>query len=413
MKVTCFTPPAERDAWQDHGVIAFFERPLLTPFRCYEVYVRDTQSTRKTDSIATHPPTVHLPGSSPLDLLLESIRAIEHHLASIILKPPPAAAKTLQATNDLQAVTQLYSLFNAKGTYEPTTPSAPPLQYAISVLTDALQRVNQPQLLQSIQATHPAAWEALLKLLPLLSPAARLTSSHNSPVSASSPLTRPDIAASELSPASPAPSTQQRVPPAPGVAPSPAPPASDTPQRVTPAPGTAPSAVPQASSQQRVPLPKTVAFPAAPPASSAHIVPPKSAAIPATAPRVAPLPKPYVGAKILPPEQRVSASSITTRLKGPPPGLPPLGRMTFANTVKPFCSWPTAAQSPVPQPKLRRQPAHNLAVRRSRMQAAVQRSHLKQLLHNQTQSEVEPAWVALFKAYSTVEDPPPDANDIP
>ena len=415
MKVTCFTPPSERDAWQDHGVIAFFERPLLNHFRCYEVYVRDTQSTRKTDSIATHPPTVHLPGSSPLDLLLESIRAIEHHLASIILKPPPAAAKTLQAANDLQAVTQLYSLFNAKGTYDPTTPSAPPLQYAISVLNDALQRVNQPQLLQSIQATHPTAYEALLKLLPLLSPAARLTSSHNSPLSASSPQTVPTISASEPSTAPPAPSTQQRVPPAPGAAPSTAPPAPGTPQRVAPAPGTAPSAVPQAPSQQRVPLTRSVAFPAAPPASSPHMVPPKSAAIPATSPRVAPilpLPKPYVGAKRLPSEQRVSASSITTLLDGPPPGLPPLYRVTFANTVKPFCSMPTAAQRPVLQPKLRRQPANNLAVRRRRMKAAVERSHFNQLLHNQTRSAAAPAWVNLFKAYSTVENPPPDDNDM-
>ena len=68
-KVVIFENPDMRSSYGAHGIDGWYLGPSTKHYRSYRVLPKSTLTPRVSDTLAWHPATVHMPGSSPLDLI--------------------------------------------------------------------------------------------------------------------------------------------------------------------------------------------------------------------------------------------------------------------------------------------------------------------------------------------------------
>ena len=85
-RVEVYESAEARESWAPHSLAGFYLGPSLNHYRCYRVFVVQTQSVRVSDSLDWFPQSVRMPGSSVSELilaaLLDSNAAIRKALAS-------------------------------------------------------------------------------------------------------------------------------------------------------------------------------------------------------------------------------------------------------------------------------------------------------------------------------------------
>jgi hypothetical protein len=75
--------PTIRSSWAPHGISGYYLGPALDHYRCFRVFAVSTQSVRISDSLAWFPVALHMPGSSPIELLQATLQDLSHVLTSM------------------------------------------------------------------------------------------------------------------------------------------------------------------------------------------------------------------------------------------------------------------------------------------------------------------------------------------
>jgi hypothetical protein len=78
--VIAFETPEKRTTWSPHGLDGWYLGPTLDSYRCYNIWIHETQRTRILDTVKWFPTHVQLPHSSSTDLIMNSLRDIAEAL---------------------------------------------------------------------------------------------------------------------------------------------------------------------------------------------------------------------------------------------------------------------------------------------------------------------------------------------
>lgn len=152
-KVIIHDAPHHRKAFAPHGVPGFYLGPAVTHYRCWRFFATLTSAIRISDSVAWFPTVFQMPGSSPTELLVNTIEALNHVFTNI-----SANWTTLTSRQPFEqaAKSVIQSLKDCVGAFDPPllvpspTPPAPGIDGASIPLLDAppipvaIQRVILP-----------------------------------------------------------------------------------------------------------------------------------------------------------------------------------------------------------------------------------------------------------------------------
>ena len=144
MRIVLHEKPGQRATWAPHGVEGFYLGPALEHYRCYRGWVISTQRERVVDTVAWHPTTVHMPGSSERELLTKAIKDLQ---GAII-----AHSSTLPSTQS-PSLTELHQQL---ATLFPDIPPHPPSD--LQRLTQDIQRSSAR--LSAAERSGPAAHDS-------------------------------------------------------------------------------------------------------------------------------------------------------------------------------------------------------------------------------------------------------------
>jgi hypothetical protein len=110
MKILIHDKPSDRGSWAPHGQPGYYKGPALQHYRSWHTYCISTQASRVTDTIHWLPEPLHMPGSSPSEMITAAISDLT---AAIRMLDPNIApqARTLSdtATAALLELAQLYT----------------------------------------------------------------------------------------------------------------------------------------------------------------------------------------------------------------------------------------------------------------------------------------------------------------
>ena len=73
VKVLVHDKPAARPSWAPHGVLVFYLGSANKHYRCFNVYIPSTSSTRVTDTVEWFPHGFHMPDPTPRDCLTAAL----------------------------------------------------------------------------------------------------------------------------------------------------------------------------------------------------------------------------------------------------------------------------------------------------------------------------------------------------
>lgn len=107
-KVVIHDSPEKRASFAYHGMVGFYMMPAMDHYRCYQVYVPETNGVRISATVNFFPHHVQMPRTSSEDRL-----AVTFEDLSTILKNPYANTPSLQQgspTND--AIRKLSEIFH-------------------------------------------------------------------------------------------------------------------------------------------------------------------------------------------------------------------------------------------------------------------------------------------------------------
>jgi hypothetical protein len=114
IKILSHDKPGSRESWAPHGEVGFYLGPALSHYRCYNVWIQSTRSTRVTDTVEWFPVSVKMPGASPLECLttaatdlLAAMTSFQKHPTSLMrISGQPQQALTLlsSALRDLNNI---------------------------------------------------------------------------------------------------------------------------------------------------------------------------------------------------------------------------------------------------------------------------------------------------------------------
>jgi hypothetical protein len=150
-------PKSQRASWDPHGVKGFYLGPAPLHYRCFNVWVPETNRVRVSDTLSWHPKQFHMPGSNPSEIVASAISdliaALE--LVSAPLLPPPPGFDSLDISTiipnlsqQLRYLQQLYacgvsSNESAPQLFPPTAPQLfPPTVPYLSPPPTLAQRVE-------------------------------------------------------------------------------------------------------------------------------------------------------------------------------------------------------------------------------------------------------------------------------
>ena len=126
----------DRGSWEVHGKEGFYVGPKLDHYRCFEILVTETGSTRITDTVAWFPQHCTMPGASLLERFTEAMKELTVVIQQIT-KAPPQIMQNKQPidimTNTLIAALQSYGeIFHGtpKSSEQPSTYVVPANQCA-------------------------------------------------------------------------------------------------------------------------------------------------------------------------------------------------------------------------------------------------------------------------------------------
>jgi hypothetical protein len=152
IRVIVHAKPGSRESWSPHGLDGWYVGPALDSYRCYDVWVADTRTTRLCDTLAWFPSKVTMPIASSNDLNLAGIRDILEALRNPSMGSPidpltDSHVTTLQVLSEL--ITGLVP--QPKPLLAPMPDPAPPLrvtpddsQPVLRVTPDAAPSPPQP-----------------------------------------------------------------------------------------------------------------------------------------------------------------------------------------------------------------------------------------------------------------------------
>ena len=195
-KILIHEKPLVRETWAPHGAEGFYLGPALDHYRCYRVYVTETQAERVADTLAWFPTQVQMPTPSSDELILAALKDV----VALLRQPAPASPLSPAGESQLAHLQLWQELFatlpaavKAGITVPPTVPptalpivppvvapATPPAPPGLPALPAALQRVpaviptptmpTLPAALQRVPAATPAPPLAALQRVPTLSP---------------------------------------------------------------------------------------------------------------------------------------------------------------------------------------------------------------------------------------------------
>ena len=122
IKVLVHDKPQARASWAPHGVPGFYLGPAPQHYRCFEVYIPSTSSTRVTDTVEWFPHGLHMPDPTPHDCATAALSDLAAALRTLT-SHPPSAHSTPQLDRSTTIVTQLHDLLHM---YSPSYPPSPP-----------------------------------------------------------------------------------------------------------------------------------------------------------------------------------------------------------------------------------------------------------------------------------------------
>ena len=145
MRIVLHERPGQRATWAPHGVEGFYLGPALEHYRCYRGWVISTQRERVVvDTVAWHPTSVHMPGSSEQELLTKAIKDLQDAIL--------AHASTLPSTQS-PSLTELHQKL---ATLFLDIPPRPPSE--LQRLTQDIQRSSAR--LSAAERSGPAAHDS-------------------------------------------------------------------------------------------------------------------------------------------------------------------------------------------------------------------------------------------------------------
>ena len=118
IRVLVHVKPHDRTTWSPHGEDGWYIGPALESYRCYNVWVWATRSTRICDTLSWFPTKVTMPLASSNDLILAGIQDIVHALNN----PSPGSPLAPLTDSHHHALRQLTDCFSTV----PTPPEMPP-----------------------------------------------------------------------------------------------------------------------------------------------------------------------------------------------------------------------------------------------------------------------------------------------
>jgi hypothetical protein len=185
-RVIAYENPENRTTWSPHGLDGWYVGPALDSYRCYKIWILDTQGTRILDTIRWFPTQVQLPHSSSTDTIMNSL----HDIVTALRHPTPRSPLAPLTDSHTDALLQLTALLsNIVKRPEPNSAAehaaplrvnaaanpSPPIASSIAVIPDEsddpapapplrVEPDNQPRPTR-IEAETPTAPPALKSLL--------------------------------------------------------------------------------------------------------------------------------------------------------------------------------------------------------------------------------------------------------
>jgi hypothetical protein len=124
IRIVCHEKPNQRGTWAAHGKDGYYVGPSLLHYRCYQVWINETESVRDTDSISWHPVPPHtLPGASPYDDMLAGILSLTTALVSFSKSDSVAAHQRQPLAQSVPPLIE--ALLSLRNIFSPAPDSAP------------------------------------------------------------------------------------------------------------------------------------------------------------------------------------------------------------------------------------------------------------------------------------------------
>jgi hypothetical protein len=139
-KVLVHEKPAVRGTWAPHAVDGWYLGPAMKHYRCYRVWIWDTESTRIADTLEWFPQHVVMPTLSSADAATAAAQALLHAL----LHPEPASTLSPISDNARTHLTDLARIFQS--VVPPTPPPTSARPSALPKPADAAPLPRVPNL---------------------------------------------------------------------------------------------------------------------------------------------------------------------------------------------------------------------------------------------------------------------------
>ena len=181
--------PDARKSWDFHGKPGFYVSPAMEHYRCWNLYLPETNTTCNFDTVSFHPHSFKMPAISSADAATHAARNLTHAL----LNPQPASPIADAGDPDLTALNQLADIFQRQITAKLKPPPHPN------------HVANAAQLIRPVPENAP---QPLPRVAPTIAPrVAHTTTTTTTPTHPPSPRVAADIKASQLIPAQKIPNT--------------------------------------------------------------------------------------------------------------------------------------------------------------------------------------------------------------
>ena len=131
-KILIHEKPLVRETWAPHGAEGFYLGPALDHYRCYRVYVTETQAERVADTLAWFPAHVQMPTPSSDELILAALKDV----VALLRHPAPASPLSPAGESQLAHLQLWQELFAALPASLQSGVTAPPVAPLTAPLAD-------------------------------------------------------------------------------------------------------------------------------------------------------------------------------------------------------------------------------------------------------------------------------------
>ena len=148
--------PDQRQSWAAHGLDGFYLGPALDHYRCYRVFANSTKSNRVSDTLAWFPALVHMPGSSPADLIHSALLDLTHALKLYRQLPAIGHSGTPLALDETisAGLRDATNLFNDVRVPPHTIPTIPHCEPPPCIISEGGKPPNSTSVYPCLTQTH-------------------------------------------------------------------------------------------------------------------------------------------------------------------------------------------------------------------------------------------------------------------